>query len=127
MRNDHQIHEGVIGVNLTLSEYTSLYLDAGYFLQQYRGDFYDDEEGPSFNLSFSTKWERLNWRIDASGGYDADYFSSDDFGSSRFAKGLSRIDYQFTEKSVFLPPLIIVGMIITRKMSRRIGFALPVD
>ena len=94
---DYQVHEGLVGVNLTLSEYTSLYLDAGYFAQKYRSDISDDQEGLAFNLSFSTRGERITWSLDASGGYDEDYFSSDDFGSSRYAKGLARVNYRFTE------------------------------
>jgi hypothetical protein len=97
LRNDYQVHQGVVGINLTLSPHTELYLDAGHFIQQYHSDYSDDQDGPVFNASFSTRRERTTWRIEASGGYDEDYFSSDDFGSSRFAKGLGRVDYRLTE------------------------------
>jgi hypothetical protein len=99
IRDDYQVHDGVVGVNLTLSPYTSLYLDAGYFIQQYRSDYSEDQEGPVFNFRFLTRQERITWRVDASGGYDEDYFSSDDFGSSKFGKALGRVDFRLTETS----------------------------
>lgn len=97
IRDDYQVHEAVLGVNLTLSPYTSLYLDAGYFIQQYESDYSDDQQGPVFNFSFSTRRERFTFSVDASGGFDEDYFSTDDFGSSTFAKAIGRVDYQFSE------------------------------
>ena len=103
--NDYQVHEGLLGINMTLSEYTSLSLDAGYFSQKYRSDYNEDQEGTSFNLKFSTRREKITWRIDASGGYEADYFSSEDLGPSQFAKGLVRMDYRLMEKTTLFATL----------------------
>lgn len=94
-RNDYQVHQGHLGVSLGLGPNTELNLEGGYFFQDY--DSGDHNDGPSFAGSLITRARRTTLRLEGSGGYGEDYYSSEDLGSTQFSQVSGSADYLLTE------------------------------
>lgn len=94
-RNDYQVHEGNLGVSLGLGPHTEFNLEGGYFFQDY--DAGDHTDGVSFSGSLITRARRTTLRLEGSGGYGEDYYSSEDLGSTQFRQVSGSADYLLTE------------------------------
>ena len=93
--DDYRVHEGALGVILTLGPYTDFNMEGGYFLQDYLNG--DQMAGVTFSGSLGTRMQRFSLRLEGSGGYDQDYFSSENLGSSKFRQVSGSADYLITE------------------------------
>jgi hypothetical protein len=103
IRNDYQVHQGAVGCDLELSPQTSLQLEGGYYYQDYENQ--DSESGVTYGANFTTRTRRTTFTVEGSGGFDQDYYSSDNFGPSEFREVSGRVNHQLTEAlEVFLTP-----------------------
>jgi hypothetical protein len=93
--NDYRVHQEALGVILALGPHTDFNMEGGYFVQDYLNG--DQMEGGAFSGSLSTRIKRASLRLAASGGYDQDYFSSENLGSYKFRQVSGSADYLMTE------------------------------
>lgn len=94
-RNDSQVHNTVLGVSLSLAPHTALDLEAGYFLQNYENSGQTD--GVSYSGTFTTSTQQTTLSLSGSGGYDEDYYSDENLGSSKFHQVAVSGNHQLTE------------------------------
>jgi len=93
--DNFRVHQGALGLALALSSVTEFSAEGGYFVQ----DFFSShkKDGGTFDARLSTRKKRATLRLSGSGGYDQDYFSAENLGSSRFRQALGSADYRLTE------------------------------
>jgi hypothetical protein len=94
-RNDFQVHKGVLGMSIGLGPHTEFSAEGGYYLQDY--DNRGKNDGVMYNATFHTQVQRSSVRLEAGGGYDQDYYSSENLGSSEYHEILGSMDYLLTE------------------------------
>jgi hypothetical protein len=92
---DYRVHQGVLGVSVALSLKTDFNIEGGYFLQDYLNGA--DMDGGTFSGGFSTRLQRASLSLAGSGGYDQDYFSSENLGSSKYRQVSGTGDYLITD------------------------------
>ncbi len=95
-RNDFQLHQGVIGADWGLGPATTLRAEIGYYLQDYQQG--GDSDGLTYRAGLVTGTRRTTYVIEGGGGYDQDYYSSDNFGTSQFYEFSGRADHQLRER-----------------------------
>jgi hypothetical protein len=93
--NDYFVHQPSLGLTMSLSQYTSLGVEVGYFLQD--PDKGDKQGGFVFNGSFNTQREKASIGLSSNTGYNLDYGSSDNQGFSKFSDNSATLSYQLTE------------------------------
>ena len=93
--DDYRVHQGALGIGVTLGPNTDFNIEGGYFLQDYLNG--DENDGVTFNGSFTTRTQRLSMSLAASGGYDQDYFSAENLGSFKYRQVLGTANYLLTE------------------------------
>jgi len=99
-RNDYQVHEETLGVDIALGPHTNLLLEGGYYLQDFENG--DTNDGISYSTDFATRTRRATVTLRGSGGYGEDYYSDDDLGSTEYQEVGASADYQLLEDlSVF--------------------------
>ncbi|MGA1791576.1 MAG: hypothetical protein ACMUIM_08820, partial [bacterium] len=94
---DYSVHNSSIGIDISISPQSHFNAEAGYIDQDYDGKD-RKREGTSFSASVSTRKEKGSLRIEGSGGFDQDYFSEENLGSSTFNQILGSLNYQMTER-----------------------------
>lgn len=93
--DDYRIHHGALGVILTLGHDSDFNLEGGYFVQDYLNG--DQMEGGTFSGSLSTRIQSVSLSLGGSGGYDQDYFSSENLGFYRFRQVSGSVKYLITD------------------------------
>jgi hypothetical protein len=93
--NDYRVHQGALGISLALGPHTDFNAEGGYFLQDYFNG--DQTEGGTFSGSLTTRTQRSSVSLAASGGYDQDYYSAENLGSSKYRQASGSADYLITE------------------------------
>jgi hypothetical protein len=93
--NDYRVHQGALGVSLTLGANTDFNIDAGYFVQDYLNGY--QIEGATFGGSLNTRMQRASIGLAGSGGYDQDYYTAENLGSFKFREFSGSADYLITE------------------------------
>ncbi|MGA1824618.1 MAG: hypothetical protein ACMUIP_08120 [bacterium] len=91
---DFRVHQGSLGLNLALNSFTTFSIEGGYFVRNFLIGW--KKEGGTFNLAFNKRMERASVRLEGSGGYDQDYFSGENLGSSSFRQAFAYAHYQVT-------------------------------
>ncbi|NVM21508.1 MAG: outer membrane beta-barrel protein [Desulfobacterales bacterium] len=94
-RNDHRVHQGALGVSLAFGNHTNFDVEGGYFLQDYLNGSRMD--GATFKIGLLTRGQRASLRLAGSGGYEQDYFSSENLGSSKYRRAFGSAGYLLTE------------------------------
>jgi hypothetical protein len=93
--DDYRVHQGALGVSVALGPQTDFNIEGGYFLQDYLNGA--EIEGGTFSGNLSTRMQRASLRIEGSGGYDQDYYSAENLGSSEYRQVSGSADYLITE------------------------------
>ena len=93
--DDYRVHQGALGVSLALGSNTDFNIEGGYFLQDYLNG--DQTDGSTFSGSLTTRTQRSSVSLAASGGYDQDYYSAENLGSSEYRQVLGTADHLLTE------------------------------
>lgn len=93
--DDFRVHQGVLGLNMPLTRWTGFNIEGGYIVQDSSADRTTDSG--TFTLSLSTRRERASASISGSTGYDQDYLSSENLGSSKYRQADGRANYQLAE------------------------------
>lgn len=94
-RNDYRVHQGALGISVQLGTPTEISAEAGYYLQDYFNGGQID--GAMFSGRLKTRIQRTSLNLAASGGYDEDYFSSENLGSSKYREIIGSADHLLTE------------------------------
>ena len=95
LTEDYAIHEGLAGLEYSLSPDTTLLLEGGFFVQ--KNTLSDDETGSLYNASLEKRSERWNIIIGAQGGWDEAYLEAERRGFSKYWSANSRLEYRFME------------------------------
>lgn len=95
IENDFRLHRGALGTILGLGPNTDLELEGGYFVQDYFDR--DQLEGGEFSARLTSRTERTLLRLKASGGYDQDYYTSENLGSSEYYRVIGYATHHLTE------------------------------
>ena len=94
-RNDYQVHKELLGLDMTLGPHTEVGLEAGYYFQDY--DNGNSTDGLSFSGALTTSTQRASFGLEGSGGYDEDYFTDENLGSTKFRQVSGSADYIIAE------------------------------
>lgn len=92
---DYFVHEANIGFIQQLSTNLSFSLSGGYFVQ--KPDNSDDNNGYMFDLSLSKSFDRGDFLINISSGWNEAYLESERRGFTDFQSLTSSFNYQVTE------------------------------
>jgi hypothetical protein len=95
INDDYVVHQPTLGFNTDLGPNTELGAEFGYFHQEV--DDRSGEDGFVLNASFNTRRERTTFGIQTNTGYDLDYGTSQNRGTSKYSDNSTRVDYQLTE------------------------------
>jgi hypothetical protein len=93
--DDYGLHEGGLGLIVPLGSNTTFDAEGGYFYQDFQNG--GSRDGPTFRANLATTQERSSFSISGSGGYDQDYYSSENLGSSEFYDASGTATYMLTE------------------------------
>jgi hypothetical protein len=93
--SDYLVHRVSLGVSLALAPNTQLNIEGGYFLQDYAHG--GQRDGITFDGSLSTQIQRTSLYLEASGGYDEDYFSPENLGSTEYREVIGSASHLLTE------------------------------
>lgn len=94
-RNDYEVHEETLGVDLALGPHTTLLLEGGYYLQDYEDG--DDRDGISYAADIVTSTRRASFSLSGSGGYGEAYYSDEDLGTTEYQQVAASVDYLLQE------------------------------
>jgi hypothetical protein len=92
---DYDVHEGSIGLSHEFSSTTSLSFSAGYF--SIKNELSDNEDGYTYELSFSKTLDRGIFAINGSGGWNEAYLEAERRGLTRYQGLASRLEYRVAE------------------------------
>lgn len=93
--NDYRVHEWALGINWELSPRTEFGVEGGYWLQDYLHG--DSKDGAMFSGTLTTSIQRATFSLAAGCGYDQDYYSAENLGSTEYCEVSGSADYLLTE------------------------------
>lgn len=94
--NDYWVHRGAIGADFELAPDRGASLEVGHFLMN--TDNESSRKGLMLQSEFHTRTEKSSFQISASGGFNQDYFSSQNLGSSQYREIAGNAAHSLAEK-----------------------------
>lgn len=90
-----RVHRSALGIELILSQETELIVEGGYFVQEFFND--RRNEGGILNLRLTRRKETGTLYFEESSGYNQDYFSPENLGSSEFHQAFGSANFQWSQ------------------------------
>jgi len=96
LTEDYAIHEGIVGLEYSLSPTLSLSLEGGIFAL--KNEESDDETGSVYKASLEKRSERWSVTIGAKGGWDETYLEAERRGLTTYWSADSGLEYRFMQR-----------------------------
>jgi hypothetical protein len=95
-QEDYEVHSGGAGLDLEVSENSTLSLSGGYYYRDRERS--DSNEGFSGSFLFSQIFARGSLDLEASTGYEERYITAENLGFTEYYRAFASLNYQLTER-----------------------------